>query len=180
MKFNDCELFVNPLMMKKTEELFMQQLFVLALAGCLISGCHAQPATTQFSEKFALIQVKVGNELIQVQLADTDAKRSQGLMGQTPLQHGMLLLHKTAKPMVLWMKNTPSALDVAFIDANWNIVGMAQMQPFSEDLHPSPGPVIGALEMPLGWFNKTNIQLGQQLVLCAQQQCQSAPSVNKN
>lgn len=144
----------------------MKRYIGVVLAGLLISGCHAQPAATQFPEKFELVQLRVGSSVQQVQLADTEAKRRQGLMGQIPLQHGMLLLHQTPKRMVLWMKNTPSALDVAFIDANWNIVGMTQMQPFSEDLHESPGPVLGALEMPLGWFAKANIAVGQQLSIC--------------
>ena len=139
----------------------------LVLAGLLVNGCQAQP--TQFPEKFELVQLRIGSSIHQVQLADTEAKRSQGLMGQIPLQHGMLLLHQTPKRMVLWMKNTPSALDVAFIDANWNIVAMTQMQPYSEELHESPGPVLGALEMPLGWFAKANIAVGQQLILCKTQ-----------
>ena len=136
----------------------------LIIIGFIMSGCHAQ--TTEFNEQFELITVKIGTEIQQVQLADNEAKRRQGLMGQIPLQHGMLLLHQTPKAMVLWMKNTPSALDVAFIDANWTIVGMTQMKPFSEELHESPGPVLGALEMPLGWFAKSKVQLGQKLSLC--------------
>lgn len=136
----------------------------LVIIGFMISGCHAQP--TQFDEQFELVTVKIGNEVQQVQLADNEAKRRQGLMGQIPLQHGMLLLHQTPKSMVLWMKNTPSALDVAFIDANWTIVGMTQMKPFSEELHESPGPVLGALEMPLGWFAESKVQLGQKITLC--------------
>lgn len=136
----------------------------LVIMGFMMSGCHAQP--TQFDEQFELVTVKIGNEIQQVQLADNEAKRRQGLMGQIPLQHGMLLLHQTPKSMVLWMKNTPSALDVAFIDAHWTIVGMTQMKPFSEELHESPGPVLGALEMPLGWFAKSKVQLGQKLTLC--------------
>jgi len=129
---------------------------------------------SEFNQTFELVKIQIGTEQQQVQLADTEAKRRQGLMGQTPLQHGMLLLHQTPKPMVLWMKNTPSALDVAFIDANWRIVGLTQMHPFSETLHPSPGPVIGALEMPLGWFAKAQVTVGQQVSLC-QPHCRLQP-----
>jgi hypothetical protein len=139
----------------------------------MISGCHAQQTQSQFTEQFELVTIRIGTAIQQVQLADTSAKRRQGLMGQIPLQHGMLLLHPSPNQMVLWMKNTPSALDVAFFDANWTIVGMTQMQPYSEDLHESPGPVLGALEMPLGWFAKANIAVGQQLTLC-KVQCEPA------
>jgi len=141
----------------------------LVLAGLLLSGCHAQSAATQFPEKFELVQLQIGSSIQQVQLADNMAKRQQGLMGQIPVKHGMLLLHPAPINMRLWMKNTPSALDVAFFDANWKIVGMTQMQPFNEEFHHSPGPVLGALEMPLGWFAKANITVGQQLTLCKTQ-----------
>lgn len=146
----------------------------LIIAGLMINGCHARTSDVEFSEKFELVQLQIGTAQLQVQLADNEAKRRQGLMGQIPLQHGMLLLHQTPKQMVLWMKNTPSALDVAFIDANWTIVGLTQMQPFSEELHESPGPVIGALEMPLGWFASAKVTLGQRINLC-QPQCNPAP-----
>ena len=145
----------------------------LIIAGLLINGCHALTAETEFNEKFELVQLQIGTAQLQVQLADNEAKRRQGLMGQIPLQHGMLLLYQTPKQMVLWMKNTPSALDVAFIDSNWTIVGLTQMQPFSEALHESPGPVIGALEMPLGWFASAKVTLGQRISLC-QKQCPPA------
>ena len=142
----------------------MKLLSCLMVASFLMTGCHAQ--STQLTEQFELVTLNIGSKVQQVQLADNEAKRRQGLMGQIPLQHGMLLLNQTPKTMVLWMKNTPSALDVAIFDANWTIVGMTQMQPFSEELHESPGQVLGALEMPLGWFATENIQLGQQLTLC--------------
>lgn len=139
-----------------------------------MNGCHALTAETEFSEKFELVQLQIGSVQSQVQLADNEAKRRQGLMGQIPLQHGMLLLHQTPKQMVLWMKNTPSALDVAFIDANWTIVGFTQMHPFSEELHESPGDVLGALEMPLGWFASAKVTVGQRIHLC-KKQCNPTP-----
>ena len=147
----------------------------LAIASLMINGSHALTSEPQFTEKFELVQINIGTEQLKVQLADTEGKRRQGLMGQTPLQHGMLLLHQTPTQMVLWMKNTPSALDVAFIDANWQIVGLTQMQPFSEELHESPGPVLATLEMPLGWFASSKIQVGMKLNLCLPQ-CQPLPS----
>lgn len=143
--------------------------FILSVM-LVMTGCQAAtPPAASYPETFALIQLNLGSQQIAVQLADTEAKRAQGLMGQQPLKHGMLLLNPQARAMTLWMKNTPTALDVAFIDQQWRIISIAQMQPFSEQLHDSPKPALAALEMPLGWFAKQNIQPGQQLVFCPEQ-----------
>jgi len=130
-----------------------------------LTSCHA----AGLSQKFSLVQLQIKDLQIQVQLADTPAKRSQGLMGQSPLKHGMLLLLQQPAEMVLWMKNTPESLDVAFIDTNWRIVAIRAMQANTETLHPSERIVRAALEMPPGWFDQANIKVGDQLIYCPEQ-----------
>lgn len=136
-----------------------------------LTACHA----AGLSQTFNLVQLQVKDQQIQVQLADTPAKRSQGLMGQSPLKHGMLLLLQQPAEMVLWMKSTPESLDVAFIDRDWRIVAIRAMQANTETLHPSEAIVLAALEMPSGWFNKANIKAGDQLIYCPDQpqRCQN-------
>ncbi len=115
---------------------------------------------------FPLIPLQAGDQQLQVQLADTVERRMRGLMEQAPVKHGMLLLYDTPRPMTLWMKNTPTALDVAFIDPDWRISKIQPMMANSEDLHESPGEVIAALEMPLGWFAANKVQVGQPVSSC--------------
>lgn len=126
----------------------------------LVSACQAR------QPDFRLVPVTVGAIEIQVQLADTVERRMRGLMEQYPLQHGMLLLYESPREMTLWMKNTPSALDVAFIDKDWIIKKIQPMAPNSEELHASPGEVIAALEMPQGWFAEHQITVGTQISSC--------------
>ena len=118
------------------------------------------------SIKFDLVPLQLGAYQIKVQLADTTEKRMQGLMGQKPLQHGLILLYEEPRLISLWMKNTPSALDVAFIDQNWQIRQINQMEPFSLTTHQSKEPAIAALEMPLGWFKKHQITIGTKVHYC--------------
>lgn len=122
----------------------------------------------QADVRFDLIPLTVGQQQLQVQLADTMEKRMRGLMYQQPVLNGMLLLYETPQEMVLWMKNTPTALDVAFIDNNWIIQKISSMQANSETLHPSDGPVIAGLEMPQGWFATNNIKPGMRVQSCTQ------------
>lgn len=137
--------------------------FILLCCFLSLTACKA----AGFSETFNLVQLQINGHKVEVQLADTVAKRSQGLMGQTPLKHGMLLLLQQPAEMLLWMKNTPESLDVAFIDVNWRIVAITSMQANTETLHPSGQNVRAALEMVPGWFNKSGVQVGDLVVYCA-------------
>jgi uncharacterized membrane protein (UPF0127 family) len=131
--------------------------------------------------EFSLVPIQLGQYEIKVQLADTTEKRMQGLMGQQPLKHGLILLYKEPTEINLWMKNTPSALDVAFIDKNWVVQSFATMEPFSLETHSSKSPAIAALEMPKGWFAAHQIKIGAQLRYCplVNEQCQQHQAVLK-
>lgn len=120
----------------------------------------------QAEVQFDLIPLTVGKQQIQVQLADTLEKRMRGLMFQQPVVNGMLLLYDTPQEMVLWMKNTPTPLDVAFIDQQGIIQKISSMAANSETLHPSGGAVIAGLEMPQGWFAANDIKPGMQVQSC--------------
>jgi len=118
--------------------------------------------------EFSLVPLQLGGYEIQVQLADTTEKRMQGLMGQQPLQHGLILLYQEPREISLWMKNTPSALDVAFIDENWVVRGITSMEPFTLETHSSATPAIAALEMPKGWYAAHQITVGTKIRYCPQ------------
>ena len=123
--------------------------------------------------EFSLVPLQLGEFEIQVQLADTTEKRMQGLMGQQPLQHGLILLYQEPREISLWMKNTPSALDVAFIDEHWIVRQITDMEPFSLTTHTSTSPALAALEMPKGWFAAHKIKVGTAISYCpvAKEQC---------
>ncbi|WP_430455732.1 DUF192 domain-containing protein [Rheinheimera sp.] len=135
-------------------------LCVLPLLGCQVDVSKAEVPV------FPLIPLQAGSQTLQVQLADTVERRMRGLMEQAPVRHGMLLLYETPRTMTLWMKNTPTALDVAFINPNWQISKIQPMAANSEDLHESPGDVIAALEMPLGWFAANGVKVGHKISSC--------------
>lgn len=132
--------------------------FMLLLA---LSSCTAVTETS----RFPLAQLQIAQRSVSVQLADTPELRAQGLMFQETAEPGMLLLYQTPQEISLWMRNTAMPLDVAFIDANWQIHHIRQLMPFDETPVPSEIPVIAALEMPQGWFAAHNIGPGTQLKL---------------
>lgn len=134
---------------------------MFAALGLSLSACAS-------SVTFEKVPLQVASTTIEVQVADTTAKRMRGLMEQSPVKNGMLLLNEQPRDMVLWMKNTPSDLDVAFIDASWRIIKITQMQANTETLHSSDQEVIAALEMPLHWFSQHQIKVGDKVQNCQQ------------
>lgn len=131
-------------------------LSLLLLAGC--SSVQAEPP-------FGRAQIAFAGQQVAVQLADTPALRARGLMFQQSAEPGMLLLYSTPEPISLWMRNTGLELDVAFIDANWQIQSIKPLEPYDESIVSSDGPVIAALEKPRGWFAARGLTVGSQLSL---------------
>jgi uncharacterized membrane protein (UPF0127 family) len=102
---------------------------------------------------------------VQVEIADTDAERQQGLMGRTALAEdaGMLFVFGREQQLSFWMKNTLIPLSIAYIDAQGRIVDIQDMQPLDETSHPSAAPAQFALEVNQGFFAEHGIEVGNVL-----------------
>jgi uncharacterized membrane protein (UPF0127 family) len=128
--------------------------FALLLAAC--GG--AAPETGQQPE---LIELRIGDAVVRVEIADTDATRSLGLMHRTelPENRGMLFVYPQSARLSFWMKNTLVPLDIAFIDRSGYIIDIQSMTPMSEESHRSPLPVPYALEVNRGWFERHGVRV---------------------
>ena len=73
---------------------------------------------------------------------------------------GMLFVFDREALRSFWMQNTYVALDVAFIDANFTIVDIQQMEPETTDIHVGARPAMFALEVRQGWFAGKGISVG--------------------
>ncbi|MFC5373946.1 DUF192 domain-containing protein [Brevundimonas faecalis] len=94
-----------------------------------------------------------GEHRFMVEIADDDAERERGLMYRPPLQadRGMLFQFPAAREQSFWMKNTPSSLDIIYIDPTGRIVSIAShTTPHSEAPIPSNGAANGVLEIRAG------------------------------
>ena len=101
-------------------------------------------------------------QAMMVELARTPQEQETGLMGRPglPPDRGMLFIFPQPGEINFWMKDTPLALSIAFIDTSGKILSIQDMQPYSEELH-SPGQkYIYALEVPKGYFADKNIRAG--------------------
>jgi uncharacterized protein len=109
--------------------------------------------------------LKVGPHPIKVEVAQTEAQRSQGLMFRKSLGRdgGMLFIFDDPGYYAMWMKNTLIPLSVAFVDANGTILNVADMEPQTLDSHAAQGPAVYAIETNKGWFAEHHVGAGDKV-----------------
>jgi hypothetical protein len=98
-----------------------------------------------------------------VEIAETPEERTRGLMGRVLADHlaGMLFIFESAQPQSFWMRNTPSSLDMMFIDADGKIVNIAaHTTPMSDQLYSSSGPAKYVVEAKAGFTDRFGIRTG--------------------
>ncbi len=119
---------------------------------------HAPDTRTDFA------LVIFGADTVVAEVKDTPAERSEGLQFRDHLPDGtgMLFVFGTEAPRSFWMKDTYLDLDIAFLDVNFRIVDIQQMDAHTEELHTSAAPAMFALEVRQGWLAENDIQVGHQ------------------
>ncbi len=114
-------------------------------------------------------QIIVKDQAIQVEIAATDATRTQGLMHREKMatDSGMLFMFAGPQYVNFWMKNTFIPLSIAYIKSDGTIVQIEPMQPLNEETIRSIEPVRYALEMNQGWFERNSIKPGDKVIIPA-------------
>lgn len=128
---------------------------LLVLAGCASAGGH---------------WVEVGGQRYEVEIADSDASRAQGLMfrDSMPANHGMLFIHDYEEPQAYWMKNTRIPLDILYFDTGRKLVSQQRdVPPCSAGdacpIYPSNAPARYVLELNAGQAAKLKLQDGSEI-----------------
>ena len=134
--------------------------FALGLTALAV----ALAASTAVAE-LSTVELSIKGHRLVAEIAMTTQDRTTGLMNRFSLQpdHGMLFVFEQPQRMAFWMKNTYVPLSIAFIDAGGTIVNIEDMAPQTEELHPSRGPALYALEMRKGWFAQRGIAEGDRV-----------------
>jgi len=100
---------------------------------------------------------------IDIEVADDDAEREQGLMyrDSMPENAGMLFLMGTEELQAFWMKNTIIPLDIMFVNSERRIVSINRnCKPYSLDQVPSGKPAIFVVEVNGGYAEKLGLKVG--------------------
>lgn len=143
----------------------MKKLFISMVSVFLLFfNIHSNNLSSQFE----LISISVGGHRLQVELADTPAKRQVGLMNRSSLSEnrGMLFVFPSSGYKTFWMKNTYIPLSIGFFTPEKVLVDLYNMKPNqTEELYPSSTEILYALEVNEGWYSKRGIAIGAKLEL---------------
>lgn len=123
------------------------------------SGC--------FNSKLPVTDITIENEngtavALNVEIADTVETRQHGFMERKKIPEGtgMIFVFDHDQQLNFWMKNTPTALSIAYVDSRGIIRDIYDMVPFSTVGVSSSVSVRYAIEVPKGWYAKNAIKEG--------------------
>ena len=108
------------------------------------------------------ITLKVGNQNVHADIANTEPTRQVGLMFRQKMakQEGMLFVFPEIGYHAMWMRNTLIPLSVAYMDERGVILSIHEMQALSDVAHQAAGPARYALEMNALWFSTNKVKVG--------------------
>jgi uncharacterized protein len=107
---------------------------------------------------------------IDIEIADNDAKRAQGLMWRRSMSEntGMLFIFEDEKPLNFWMKNTVISLDIIYVNESMDIITIYDNTvPLSEMLIPSEKPAKYVVEVNAGFCYRHKVQSGDKIKFTA-------------
>lgn len=114
-------------------------------------------------------KVKINDTEIEVEIADTEEKRTKGLSGRNSLEadKGMLFVFPKGTKATFWMKDMKFDIDIIWIKDE-KVVKIDKNAKAPEEntpenkltLYPSEGPIDYVLEVNSGFSDKNNIKEG--------------------
>tara|TARA_R110002124_G_scaffold168445_1_gene335969 strand:- start:64 stop:552 length:489 start_codon:yes stop_codon:yes gene_type:complete len=131
------------------------------IVGC--AGAQTPKDATGRPLESLTIVTASGEHEFMVEIADEEPERQRGLMFREPLadDRGMLFEFPDVAERAFWMRNTPSSLDILYIDPQGRIVSIASHAvPFSELPIPSRGAASGVLELRAGRAEEIGARAG--------------------
>lgn len=150
----------------------MKKIFIIFAIIC--TGIYLYPRFSNsskeqeitFERKNFEIQKENGEHIsLSLEIADNAERRRQGLMNRTHIEGGMLFIFDPPRLVTMWMKNTPSSLDMLFIDENKIIHRITpNTQPFSSDIISSVKKTKYVIELPANDAQRLNIHIGDKLL----------------
>ncbi len=105
-----------------------------------------------------------GNKLpFALEVANTDAERVRGLMWRKDFPKGraMIFVFGEMRRIMMWMQNTPSPLDMVFLDDKGKVTAIHENAvPFSENIISSEKPAAFVVELLAGTVKRSGIRSG--------------------
>jgi uncharacterized protein len=144
-------------------------LLLLPLAACSsgpTTEARAQAATTVTDDFHAVLHTATGDYPFAIEIADSGAEQSRGLMFRQELapDAGMLFDYGSERKVSFWMQNTYIPLDMVFISADGTVKHIHEnAKPLDPTSISSRVPVRFVLEIPGGRAREIGLKAGDRL-----------------
>jgi uncharacterized membrane protein (UPF0127 family) len=102
-------------------------------------------------------------KVVEIEIADNDPERSQGMMYRTSMSYdrAMLFIMEYEREQSFWMRNTKMSLDILYVNGNHEIVTIYKhTQPYSQSPIPSFKRAKYVVETAAGFCDKFGIVEG--------------------
>lgn len=147
---------------------FMKTLLFSLLVPLVLCAAPVKSGT-----QFKTSKLKIGGQVLTVELAETTQQQGLGLMfrKKMPEDKGMLFIFPDTQMRSFWMKNTFLALSIGFFDQEKKLIDIQDMSPAKSEMqtdfptYQSTAPAKYALEVNQGWFTKHKIKVGDRFEL---------------
>ena len=120
----------------------------------------------QFSKEGELVFLNAQKDTIKhvdLEIADTDQRRTQGMMYRSSMSYdrAMIFIMEYERVQSFWMRNTKMSLDVIYVTGNMEIVTIYKhTQPYSDSPIPSFKKAKYVVETAAGFCDKFGIKEG--------------------
>lgn len=145
------------------------QLIVVVFSLFLITGYYFA-----FIKNKGTAKVRVGEQTLRVEIADTEPARAKGLMFREKLDSdgGMLFVFDFPAPHSFWMGNTKIPLDIIWVGENMEVVDINSNTPPCSEANPvrcptykPEKPALYVVETNGGWTEEKGIKVGDKVTI---------------
>lgn len=126
--------------------------------------------------------LEIGTAKLEIEIADTDAARAQGLSGRAALaaNRGLLFIFDRADYHGFWMKEMNFPIDIIWLDDNWQVIDLTENispKDFPTTYQPR-APARYILEVNAGFIATHRLIIGAQAILNRVEEWEEIPPRN--
>lgn len=83
------------------------------------------------------MKIEIGKKEFNVDIAETEEEKEKGLQNiyYLPKDEGMLFIYSEPETVGFWMKDTELALDIIFINEDFEVISISKGEPNTEIIH---------------------------------------------
>ena len=159
----------------------LQVIIPISIAAFIIGvfGILTVPSDIKLEAvEFPMGTIKIGDQVLQVQIADTKPSRVRGLMfqEQLPYDKGMFFVFEEPGTYSVWMLNMQFSLDIIWFDRDGNVIHVEENVPpcksaletvTCSNVSPGTNQTMYILEVTSGFVDKFSITKNSMLEIIA-------------